>query len=43
MSAAVKSRFAYASIGLAVVHFVLETAYTIFVGQIGNKGDQTGQ
>ena len=28
-----KSRFAYASIGLAIVHFVLETAYTIIVGQ----------
>ena len=33
MSATLKSRFAYASIGLAIVHFVLETAYTIFVGQ----------
>lgn len=33
MSVTVKSRFAYASIGLAIVHFVLETAYTIFVGQ----------
>ena len=33
MSATVKSRFAYASIGLAIVHFVLETAYTIIVGQ----------
>ena len=33
MSATLKCRFAYATIGLAIVHFALETTYTIFVGQ----------
>jgi hypothetical protein len=29
-----KSYFAIATFALALVHFILETAYTIFVGQV---------